>query len=419
MGRERAEPNHPKRREVQVLRLIGILGCVICLISCASPEAQVGEDSSAGPVDTWQIEETPLFSMSAVVVGGDSVFFGDIAPLAEFTPSGGIVLAILSGEGRVIFLDSMGMFDSSFGRTGQGPLEFMRLATLTVNGDTTAVWDPGNQKVVTFVGNVLASEVPLALSPALRVVGMLGDGRMVATPQLNPIDEFWMAYPEHVVTQGADRPYHVLKSTGESVTVVHGAPEPGDPWLPFRRESDGRTAFRYNLSTQCWPRTMDRIVGGGITVADARDGRLIEITPDGVTRLIFRSPHRAAVPEQYLAFLESAIAQSENRVGEFTAASKRVALNRPGRPGEPLATVWSAMVSDIRGETWLERATCAGPWRAEAATDWEVVSASGTLTAVARVPSWMHLLSVDGERVMAAFYDELEVPHLGVYRVFR
>jgi hypothetical protein len=125
------------------------------------------------------------------------------------------------------------------------------------------------------------------------------------------------------------------------------------------------------------------------------------------------------VRDEFVERSDAIIRFNDERFGPLTDESKRRARERIGKAGDPLPAVWSAMVLDVQGGVWLQRASCYAAWLSDPTTTWEVIGPQGDLIATVEVPRNVTILSVDGDRVLASQTDTLEVQYLALYRVER
>jgi hypothetical protein len=153
-----------------------------------------------------------------------------------------------------------------------------------------------------------------------------------------------------------------------------------------------------------------------ILIADGRTGELVAIDRLGEATHLCTSLHRDAVSAAVVDYLETVIQDNLTRFGSFTAASLAEARARIGEAGDPLPLVWSAVVPDVQGGVWLQRAACAQFATPSPTTAWEVVSAEGRLLAVVEVPTELTIVAADGDRVLVAALGDLDVQRVGVYR---
>jgi hypothetical protein len=408
---------------VRLLRTWHVRGFVI--IAGATATAGCGGSDSirdqkpaeVAGLETWELSESPLFLKAGLEVDGDSLFFGPIIPVT-FKKNGGIVAVTTAGDFRVVYLDSLGVEILAHGGTGQGPGEFRRPLMITPVGDTIAVWDRLNGRVTFFTEEGFADQVRLALPSTQTYVGVLSNGSIVATPVSHMGPAAAMRFSEDRVPQGASRPYHLFDRSGERIATLLGPAEPGTSALELTRVGDDEPRRFIQLGPSCLPVTMHATVGDRILIAEGSEGQLFSMDRNSGLAVVFGSPSSEIVRPELVDLLERWL--DDETFGALTSASKTEALERIGAAGDPLPTVWSAMIPDLEGGVWLQRASCYSSWGfSDPVGTWEVVDSLGRLTAVVRVPADLTVLSVHGKRVLVSLTDDLNVPYLALYEVER
>lgn len=364
-------------------------------------------------VPSWSLRDTADFRVSGFEVDGDSVFLGPFVP-GTFTADGHILVAITGRQYEVVLVDSLGTGIARYGRTGSGPGEFERISAVMLNGDTVTAWDWLNQRVAVIGGTDFTGQRTLGVPRSHAYVGHTLDGAFVVTPRTR---ELTSRVFDDAIEVGVSRPYEVVSWTGEQRTTLLGPPEPPPVSIDMITE-DGADAGVFGLSAACTPKTFHYVVGNRIVVADSRRGLLSSLGQSGATTTLYQSRYRDTVRADLVMRVEEVLASWEERVGRpISRTSKRAVLDRIGRVGDALPTVWSAMVRDVQGGFWLQRASCSAYWLSDSATTWEVVDREGTLKATVQLPDELSVVSVSGDRVLVQSTGEFNVPYISVYGV--
>jgi hypothetical protein len=211
----------------------------------------------------------------------------------------------------------------------------------------------------------------------------------------------------------------MLDRFGEEEAIHVGVEEPPRSGFEFFLPGDERPLLTSHPSRGCLAETLHATSGDHVLVTDSRAGRLYTMDPSGTLTELYESGHRAEVEPAYVERMEGLIESFESEHGQATAESKRVVRDRVGDVGDPLPAVWSALVPDVEGGVWLERAICLAGEDSERPRVWEVVGGDGRLEGTVRVPGHLRIISVRGNRVLASFRDDLGIPYLTMYEVQR
>jgi hypothetical protein len=198
---------------------------------------------------------------------------------------------------------------------------------------------------------------------------------------------------------------------------VFGAVEPpsASPGLVFLGEK-GAVGATYYLGSSCLPEARHVVTNDGFLVADSRDGILYSFDRSGDKRILHQATQRATVSAGAVEAVERFIRGSERMSGRATRRSKESVRGQIGQVGDPLPSVWSAMVQDVSGRVWLRRASC---FSADSIETWEVFDDRGKLLATVRVPQTIRILSVNRDRLIGVVTDHLDVGHVAVFRIRR
>lgn len=396
---------------------IPTIALAILLASCGSGDLPQQDGAVTFDArESWTLSAEPVFRIPGTEIDGDSIFFAVTMP-GTFTREGDIVVAITQGEYQVVVLDSLGTGIDVFGRTGRGPREFQRLTHVSANGDTVAAWDWINGRVSLFAGREHVEQFSLPLRRSQMFVGLLQDGTAVATPRSYMVGRV-PTVPEDSVSAGDRRPYAFIDRSGDDVATRLGPPDDGSPVLELQPTRADVPPGGSHLGSGCLPETFHATQGNEVVVASTRDGILHGLDRQGRLRTLFRTEYRGRVRQDFVDRVERAIEWQEER-GPVTGASKDTAWQRVGEVGDPLPAAWSAMVTDVRGGVWLERAECPASGLDPAPTTWEVLDEEWQLRATVEVPGEARVLSVHGDKVLAAITPYGAIPRLALYRVER
>lgn len=121
----------------------------------------------------WRVEPEPLLDLAATGSGPDHEFFS--VSDATRRSDGSIAVAEDGATDRVRFYSAVGAYEGSFGRTGDAPGEFRRLASVDgFRGDSLAVFDLWTTRVTLLDGEGRLGRVfAPARSPGGRVNPLL------------------------------------------------------------------------------------------------------------------------------------------------------------------------------------------------------------------------------------------------------
>lgn len=150
---------------------------------------------SVGFLSTGASAQTPSVLVDpepiAVLGAGVGEEFGFVLAAARFSDGRTLVLDQMSQDIRVFARD--GAYLGTWGRKGQGPLEFLGLLDVVIHRDTAFVIDPGNRRisVLSDQGSLLR-EIPLAVPFVVGEARRTGGGAWVLRRQ----DRFTFGGPE-------------------------------------------------------------------------------------------------------------------------------------------------------------------------------------------------------------------------------
>lgn len=350
----------------------------------------------------WRVSAEPVTDVG-VADGDPNHQFSRVSHALRL--SDGTLLVADGQANEIRAFDAQGRFVRKMGRSGGGPGEFRGLESLhLLPGDTVAAYDymagrlsyfaPGGA----FVRAVTVEPVDGKLPP--RPLGFFGDGRMLVTPLYNPNfvnspkptrDTVTLAVYSAAGTQTAS----LGRVPGqETVTIMGG-------------EGSNRMAMRqpppYPLATSF------AVSGSRVLVGDPARYELVERRPDGaVVRLIRRAGAREPVTQEDRdAYIERR--RQGQRDARFRQMEERLikALTFPEH--KPFFT---AVVLDAAGNAWVRRDDAP-----DAETPWDVFDAEGRLLGTVTTPAGLRVTQVGQDFIVGTWSDELEVPHVRVYRL--
>jgi hypothetical protein len=350
----------------------------------------------------WRLSAEPVTDVG-VADGDPDQQFARVSHALRL--SDGTLLVADGQANEIRAFDAQGRFLRKMGRSGGGPGEFRGLESLhLLPGDTVAAYDymaarlsffaPGGA----FVRSVTVEPVDGKLPP--RPLGFFGDGRMLVTPLYNPNfasspkptrDTVPLAVYSAEGTQTAS----LGRVPGqETVTIVGG---------------DGANRMAMRQPPPFALATSFAVNGSRLLVADPARYELVERRPDGaVVRLIRRAGAREPVTQEDRdAYIERR-RQGQNDP-RFRQMEERVMKSLTFPEHKPFFT---HVAMDAAGNAWVRRDDVP-----DADTPWEVFDAEGRLLGTVITPAGLRVTQIGEDFVVGTWKDELEVPHVRVYRL--
>jgi len=395
------------------IRTIGLVAVVLSGAACSAGDEQPATHDPAG-VPIRRAATSPTFSVTGgPSPGGDSIFFYQVVHGAFVEE--GVAISLASGGSRIIVLDPAGRVLRTLGPPGSGPGEFGGITGLHSAGERLLVWDSRNARVTTFGKDGTAEAFALRAPEALSV-GVFDDGTLVTAPLPRPLTR---TQTEDLVRTGAraalgePRRLASWSPSGAAAGVILGAPERGPHYFSVDfLDGDRVVSSTFSPYAGCLPRPLEAVAGELLLVADPEAGSVFAIDRENNRKLLASSFRRNPVTEEAVTSVErwmerTAVSMNGRGMRGPTEQSRSETLERAGRVGEPLRSVWSRLLVN-RGahEVWLLRATC----NSESPVDvWDIVSIDGGTTATAELPSNLRVLAVDGDRVLGIQKDALGV----------
>lgn len=366
-----------------------------------------GRDAPAPEVETWTLDG-PTLRIGTWDGGPDALT--SVADLVA-GPSGELFV-LLPQEHRVKVFDSAGGFVRSIGREGEGPGELQRPVALGFVEDTLWVQDAGPRKLVLYspTGELLGDRpYPVVETPDERV------SVAFAQPLPGGGSVFVTSPPVRSELAGTDHPFPVLVRPAGG-----GAPDT----VAYRNLAHGSRAMLTNRSggeivsmvviTQVfsdrtlWAPLAD---GTGLVLADrpvpveaaSAAFRLTRVTSTGDTTFSVEMPYEPVpVPE---AHVDSVLETMSG--GPMSEAELREVLYFP----ETYPPV-SRLVAGTDGTVWVAREERPGR-----PLLWEVYAPDGSPLARLRTPPGLTVHQADRTQLRGTVTDELDVPYVVRYAV--
>ncbi|MCE2398838.1 MAG: hypothetical protein J4F34_07380 [Gemmatimonadetes bacterium] len=219
---------------------------VSCLVLCAACR-----DEPSDPGATGRAEAVDLFSEwpgdeSFRIAAEPSLVVG----LDESLPLGWVSGAVFFGDGiaiadrmayEVLILDAAGRLLSRQGRKGEGPGEYMNLASLARHADGLVTWDAFHLRVTRLdaSGGYIGETKHTLVGPYLmsRIVGAFGNSALLESWEMG-----WEGAPAEPMETRQTVTYEIVRlSDGE--VVFEGTPPGEEWWAVSELNSDGRLSW--------------------------------------------------------------------------------------------------------------------------------------------------------------------------------
>jgi hypothetical protein len=360
--------------------------CVVLSVSGDCLAAQV-------TTPTWRAEPIWRLDADAVESGWSSIDWVSVR-------GDGLIAVSQPEDGAIRFVTRDGEYLSRVGRRGGGPGEFRSMPMAGWSGDTLLVFDRANARATALhpeTGRdeshpfrpVLPQSGTDRTLPPTRLVGPGPGGGalvLVAATEQDPLPE-WPAPAGHSRLAVTDASGALLRQVG----VV-----PPDPCFVTAEVSGNRASVRVPL---CQPALLS-VDPGGIELV------VVTVAPPGVTTVTTTNLVNGA-SRSFTIRMESV------RVSRSTRDSLRHSM-AAAMPDPALRAfierelvmpehypVWSKVIRDRDGRTWLEY------WQSGGTTRWLVLSPSGTILGSLPMPEGVVLKAVDRDRAVAVHTDAL------------
>jgi hypothetical protein len=364
-------------------------------------------------VPEWRLAATPLLTLSGTGPA-DSAAFALVGPV-RWLAGGQIVVADI-GASRLLVFDSSGAFQRSFGRRGEGPAEFQRLATVTpFAGDSLAAFDPVLRRVSVwhpdqgFVRSTLLAgessleDFPIEAWPwqdTLLVVMHLAVTPLEAVPTSTGLRR----WPQRAYLTLRDGRGRLLRRSPQFDGTYTGLEARGDRGLPFSNRPFAALAPDRVYFGSGTPFTLSYLNAAFVPEGEVRWPAQEELlTPAEVEEV--RSDLRALVasrlpPERLTRAFTKEF--SPEILPEYRPAIGRVLVDPAGR-------------------VWVERfeATRFGTLLQKPGDRWTVLTADGRPLARLRLPPSSRLEAVRDDRVVVVRWDSREVQTIAVHSLVR
>jgi hypothetical protein len=395
------------QRRVSTILILASLG------GCGQGNGPEGASGSARDLITWNLSPEPIYSVTES--SSEPAYILHQAWSGLILEDGTAVIAN-AGDGRLIFLDSLGMAFRVTGGRGGGPGEFS--SQMWMNGETESgfsVRESSGRRIsfFTWAGDFLKS-ISVPSPPGGSVFGYL-DGSGVVTASFN-------------VPVGAPRSYHVISDSATVVAVLAGPPEPAPPrisWLgvvdipaaaalPGASVGPREITINTMLPFGCAATSDEVTIGSEIFSMDAVNGVIQAQDIGGVSRTVYRADSRVKATAELHQSLQNELVARPIGSSSIPVDTIANAIERYLPVGSLLPT-WTSMIADPTGRLWLRSQTCTGvPIGSE---EYEVISLDGKYLGTISVSDSRRVLAVRGNRVLVTWSDELGIERVGLYRL--
>ncbi|MDH3496047.1 MAG: 6-bladed beta-propeller [Gemmatimonadota bacterium] len=266
---------------------------------------------------------------------GDSTAMLGFVADAAFGPGGSIFVAD-AGQQRIVVYDSNGHFVRSFGRSGQGPGEFLDPSSLTLYGDTLFVYDSRQGRITVLDTAGVYQRAVAPPSTFVRHLRADPEGRLLLTIAA---DSFLVS---RVTSTGKGVQRYIPRPAVESSLAPEDTPEPGpvctqpdgfvyaNPWLLELVKVDAATG------REVWGYRQPSRILRPITASGGRSGTVTR--GGGMLGLVCTDVHL------FLGYLD--LQSGIIHYDVFSATGEPLARLEFRRDGEP---VYPGFVADGRG----------------------------------------------------------------------
>ncbi len=410
------------RTRAAIAGWLNALGLLVVACHERRPVPPVTTQDSAGvPITTiqiqldsvreWQLVEPPIVTIDGSRTG-DSTAFAVIGAVRWI--GNRQILAADLGNTKLYLFDSAGAYRRSFGRHGDGPGEFERIAAVSVlPGDSLYIEDPSRRRLSVWSprsGYVRAAPIPEAPNLEAWPVNAWAQGPdrlVVLRAAIGPVPTMKVGEPvqrwqmiAHLTLHSANG--ELLARTPQFDGAYTGAFAQGDARLPFANApvaaiSPTRTVY-----------------GSGqrfaLTILDSAFDRVREVRWPAMDEPLTEAEIAAVRSEIGLTLRGSPSRQRQ--VLDVTLAKAVLPKERPsiGR-----------VILDSDERIWVERfeAERLGSPFPRSSDRWTILDRNGSPIGRLRLPSGTRLEAVDHDRVLAVTRDSLDVQHIVAYAVSR
>ena len=319
---------------------------------------------------------------------------------ARFLPDGALAIAN-AGAQEILVLDAAGPVTRRFGRSGEGPGEFLWISTLDVDGaGNLLAYDPHLARLTRFTpeGEVLETR---AVMPPSRVVDLepltvLPDGRILA-----------VYGSQRVFAPGGERrdstPLFLFAAAGEAADTL--GVWPAQEWS-YKAVGNG-----VSRSPVGFGRTLARAGRNGRAALGSTDSVDITVYDGGnvVMRIAGPGPGPAVTDADVQRWREETLLSFSPGMPE---GARRVFEEAPHRATFP---AFSALLVDAARCIWI--GAYARPGQAE--RDWLFIGPLGNVEGTLTLPADAQPLDALGDRVALLMRNELDEEYVAVLRIVR
>lgn len=388
----------------------------VVMVACGGGEpeaAGVEVVESRAPFPQAGLSDTADIRIGGLEAGADQQFS---RILFAATTSDQQVVVVDAGESVVRWFDSDGAVVARAGRRGEGPGEFMGLASAALlAGDTLVLFDSRTQRLTWLdpSGGLIATAPLQAFSVDGPTLGELDDGTAVViesrmTPNIGG-EEFNHARDTLLIIARAP--------ASERYDTV--ARLPGSEAVTWVDYVGGQPAGTRQMELPLGTPVRARSVGDGFVVTGAHPGGVLYLDSDGTPLRVARRDDQdpveisAALRVRYReAELDRLAAEGRSTGATRGALDARLDL-LPDGSRLPLHD--RILVDDVAAETWARHHRW--PWEADDDQSWTVFGADGQVQREVALPVAVELQHVRDRRVTGIVTDELGVESVVVHGV--
>jgi hypothetical protein len=355
-------------------------------------------------VPTWTIGTAP--SLTVEDDGTPEKQFVQVTGVARLS-NGSIAVAGRATNDVRIF-DSRGRHVATFGRNGDGPGEFRRLAWVGRLAVTGWIWDSRHQRVTSIL---LANEPKLLGSVRVTatgergsffVSGRLSDGRLVVTTSVSPTFDI----PPGV--HRVDGSTGVVKATGDGAVQWLGEFKSAaifvhSPTGDVKQASVGPIAF------PPWLRSTTS--GGQIWIGDSGSDSLVVVRGRDLTRFVVRVPFDRRGPSRSLIAAVRAQEEGANR----SSSNNSFTDVKYGSRLPELMPSFEGLQPGPDGEVWVQEYT----GLRSLPTQYVVLDANGRPKGRVNMPNGSRIREAGTDYVLVVHEDADGVESIHLHRLTR
>jgi hypothetical protein len=355
-----------------------------------------------GPEEGWTVVSSP-----SLVIGqmeGDPAYELSSVRGALRLPDGRVVVAEYRTS-EVRFYGPDGRHVRSVGRAGDGPGEFSSLFGIFTRGDTLFAHDFRQSRITVFdfqgeyLGDVTLDRsfgLPLEVHPVSN--GYLGV--LQGFPEEIP-EEF--TYSRRLLT------YRIFNADGSGLRVVDELP--GQEIL-FRGSVSGNVINTVTTTPLIAHSAFQAVVSGRLVAGTTDRFELRVYDEEGELRRLIRAPDRdrPVSGDEWDQVVAEAVAEAEGAEGR--RGMRQLAELRSAPEVRP---AYGRFVADAEGYVWVE------PYRPAQgrAVPWTVVDPEGSVLGEVELAEGFRPLDIGSGHVLGIVRDDLGVPYVQLYELFR